>query len=154
MKHLYVLACSLVCSYSFTQQSVNSSGGDIISSAQGSISFSVGQVSTSYIENGEVINEGVQQPYEIFHVVSISTPDEQLLWNVSPNPTEGIIYLASKDVIDTDIEIYDESGRLIMNEQLKNIQQAQIDLTSYARGVYTIKINGNSSIQAIRIIKN
>lgn len=154
MKHLYVLVCSLIFSYSFTQQSVNSSGGDIISSAQGTISFSIGQVSTNYIENGDVINEGVQQPYEIFNVLSINKPDEQVLWEIFPNPTKGIIYLKSKDIIDAGIEIFDESGRLILNEQLKNIQQSQIDLASYARGVYTIKIHGNSSNQTIRIIKN
>lgn len=152
MKRLYVLICSLICSYSFTQQSVNSSGGDVVSS-QGSVSFSVGQVSTNYIENGDALNEGVQQPYEIFHVLSVNKSDE-LSWEIFPNPTEGIIYLTSKDIIDADIEIFDESGRLILNEQLKGIQQSKIDLTSYARGVYTIKINKNSSIQSIRIIKN
>lgn len=154
MKHLYVSICLLISSYSYTQQSVNSSGGDIISFAQGTISFSIGQTATNYIENGETINEGVQQPYEIFHVLSVINPDNQIFWNIFPNPTEGVIYLKSKDIIDADIEIFDESGRLILNEQLKGIQQSQIDLTSYARGVYTIKINGNSSTQAIRIIKN
>lgn len=154
MKHLYILVCSLVCSYSYTQQSVNSSGGDIISSAQGTISFSIGQVSTNYIENGDAINEGVQQPYEIFHVLSVNKPEAQALWEIFPNPTDGIIYLKSPDIIDAEIEIFDESGRLILNEQLKSIQQSQIDLTSYARGVYTIKINANFSAQAIRIIKN
>lgn len=153
MKHSYAFVFSLLCSYSFGQQSVNSSGGDVQSS-QGSVSFSVGQVSTGYIESGAAINEGVQQPYEIFGVLSISKPDEMTFLEVFPNPTEGIIYLKSKDAVDAGIEIFDDSGRLVLNEHRKNIQQSQIDLTSFARGVYTIKVNGNSSVQIVKIIKN
>lgn len=153
MKHLYVLAFPLICSYSFGQQSVNSSGGDVQSS-QGSVSFSVGQVLTHYIENDAAINEGVQQPYEFFQVLSIDKVDGAAFLEVFPNPTDGMIYLSSKDAIDAGIEIFDESGRLVMNEQRKNMQQSQIDLTAFARGVYTVKVNGKTSIQIIKIIKN
>lgn len=153
MKHLYVLAFQLICSYSFGQQSVNTSGGNVQSS-QGSVSFSVGQVSTNYIENDAAMNEGVQQPYEFFHVLSIDKVDGAAFLEVFPNPTDGVIYLSSKDAIDAGIEIFDESGRLVLNEQRKNMLQTQVDLTAFSRGVYTVKVKGNTSAQIIRIIKN
>lgn len=154
MKQLTLLVVTLLYSYSFGQQSVNSSGGDIISSAQGTVSFSVGQIATNYIETGASINEGVQQPYEFFSVLSIDQPGEKSLLGVYPNPTEGIIYLKSEDVVNAAIEIYDESGRLVFNEEQQSVQNSQLDLTAFARGVYTIKVSSSSSVQTIKIIKN
>lgn len=154
MKQLTLLVVSLLYSYSFGQQSVNSSGGDVISSAQGTVSFSVGQIATNYIETGASINEGVQQPYEFFSVLSIDQPGEKTLLGVFPNPTEGIIYLKSEDVINATIEMYDESGRLVLNEEKQVIQNSQLDLTAFARGVYTIKVSSDASVQTIKIIKN
>lgn len=153
MKHLCLLTLSLVCTCTFGQQSVHTSGGDV-SSSQGSVSFSVGQISVNYIESGAAINEGVQQPYEFFNVLSMEKMDEMTFLEIFPNPTNGTLFLYSKDPIDAEIEMFDESGRLIISEQRKNIQQSQIDLTPFARGVYTIKVNGNSSVQIVRIIKN
>ncbi len=154
MKHLNLLTLLLVGSYSFGQQSVATSGGDIISSAQGTISFSVGQVATNYISNGATINEGVQQPYEFFSVLSIDKVENSLSLDVFPNPTAGIIYLKSTDPIDATIEIFDESGRVVLNEIKQNIQQTQIDLTAFSRGIYTVKVSGTTSTQTIKIIKN
>lgn len=154
MKHIHLLIFSFFGLYSFGQQSVNTAGGDVISSAQGTVSYSIGQISTNYISNGSNINEGVQQPYEFFNVLSIENVKLEKLFEVFPNPTAGIIHLKSKDLIDAGIEIFDESGRLILSEQHKNVLQSQIDLTSFARGVYSIKISGVSSTQIIKIIKN
>lgn len=154
MKHIHSLALSLVCTYSFGQQSINTAGGDIITSAQGTVSYSIGQVSTNYISNGSNINEGVQQPYEFFNVLSIQNLELEKLFEIFPNPTAGMIYLKSKDIMDANIDIFDESGRLILSEHQKNMLQSQIDLTSFARGVYSIKISGANSTQIIKIIKN
>lgn len=154
MKHLNLLTLLLIGSYSFGQQSVVTTGGDIISSAQGTISFSVGQVATNYISNGATINEGVQQPYEFFSVLSIDKVETSLSLDVFPNPTAGIIFLKSMDPIDATIEIFDESGRLVLHELKQNIQQTQIDLTAFSRGIYTVKVSGTTSTQTIKIIKN
>jgi hypothetical protein len=153
MKHPYLLALIGICSYSFGQQSVTSSGGDIQSS-QGSVSYSIGQVGTNWISNGGNMNEGVQQPYEFFQVLSIDKPKLLLSLEVFPNPTSGIIYLKSKDAVNATIEVIDETGRLVWKNEWKNILQETIDLTAYSRGVYTIKIAENSFLQSIKIIKN
>lgn len=154
MKHLYLFLLTVVSTYSFGQQSVNSAGGDIISSAQGSVAFSIGQVSTNWIESGAIINEGVQQPYEIFNVLSIDHLNGTAFLEIYPNPTTGIVYLKSTENSDADIEIYDESGRLVFQEQQHKILQSKLDLTSFSRGVYSIKVSTDSSVQLIKIIKN
>lgn len=153
MKHLYLLAIAGLSSYSFGQQSVNAAGGDVQSS-QGSVSFSVGQISTNYLGSGANLNEGVQQPYEFFNVLSVEKQDEGMTFEVFPNPTEGLIYLKADESFNGIIQIYDESGRLVWNNQWKNTTTSTIDLTNYARGVYSIKITDNSSFQIIKIIKN
>lgn len=153
MKHLLTGIYLLFNCYLFGQQSVNSSGGDI-QSAQGSVAFSVGQIATNYIESGNSINEGVQQPYEFFEVLSITKPDNLTFLEIFPNPTNGIIYLNSQEIFNATVEIVDENGRLVFNEKRSNVQQSQIDLTPFTRGIYTVKINGDTSSQIIRIIKN
>lgn len=153
MKHLYLLVFAGLSTYSFGQQSVNTSGG-VVQSSQGSVSFSIGQVSTNYLGSGANLNEGVQQPYEFFTVLSVEKHDELMAFEAFPNPTEGIIYLKGNGSFSGSIGIYDESGRLVWNDQWNNAATQSIDLTHYARGVYSIKITESSSFQIIKIIKN
>ena len=153
MKYMHLFFLTSVSIYSFGQQSVNTTGGDIQSS-QGSVSYSIGQVATNYIENGSNHNEGVQQPYEFFQVLSVESFNQKSFIEIYPNPTEGIFYLKSEELLDAAIEILDASGRLVWSTQLKNVQTSQIDLSSFANGVYSIKITETNSYQVIKIIKN
>lgn len=153
MKYMHLFFLTSVSIYSFGQQSVNTTGGDIQSS-QGSVSYSIGQVATNYIENGSNRNEGVQQPYEFFQVLSVESFNQKSSIEIFPNPTEGIFYLKSEELLDAAIEILDASGRLVWSTQLKNVQTSQIDLSSFANGVYSIKITETNSYQVIKIIKN
>lgn len=153
MKHLLLCVPLFFSCYIFGQQSINTSGGDV-QSTQGSVAFSIGQVATTYIESGAIINEGVQQPYEFFEVLSISSPENKILLEVFPNPTKGIIYLKSQQITNATIEISDETGRIVFKEERKDVQSSQLNLTNLARGVYTIKVLKEPHVQLIKIIKN
>lgn len=85
MKSILILGL-FVCNFSFAQNSVNSSGGDLTGTG-GSASFSIGEVVYSNYSSasGSVI-EGVQFPFEIVTLGnSVFGKDVQLL--VFPNPT-------------------------------------------------------------------
>jgi len=149
---LFILMGSL-CLNANGQQSVNAAGGNVQGN-EGSVSFSIGQVTTNYIENNHQLNEGVQQPYEFFQVVSIENISELSKFIISPNPTSGIINLSTATVSNADIEVLDEAGRLIYKQSHENILSATIDLTSFSRGAYLLRVLGQSSTQLIKIIKN
>ena len=73
--------------YSYSQQSVNSAGGDINGSG-GSVAFSIGQVTyKSYTGSGITECQGVQKAYEFYNdVVKPADMGDLIISNyVSPN---------------------------------------------------------------------
>ncbi|HLU86945.1 MAG TPA: T9SS type A sorting domain-containing protein [Taishania sp.] len=146
-----ILLFTSVCS--FAQQSPISAGGDM-QNATGSISFSVGQIATNSIETGNKLNEGVQQPREFFQVVSIESISKAQIFSVFPNPTTGIIQLKSEELHDASVQIIDEAGRIVWENNYQNLLTTDINLTSFADGLYSIIVTSGNSIQNIKIIKN
>jgi sugar lactone lactonase YvrE len=66
---------------------------------------------------------------------------------ISPNPTDGVITISSRDIINT-LEVYDEQGRRLMYEHVDS-SKTSLNIDRPA-GVYLIRINGNSSYQVIK----
>lgn len=153
MKQTLIIMMGSICLSVNGQQSLNSVGGNVQGS-DGSVSFSIGQIATSFTENGFKMNEGVQQPYEFFTVLSIENDAALDLFTVSPNPTSGIINLTTSSASDATVELIDEAGRLIWTQSHQNILSTSIDLTDYSRGTYLIRVVSKASSQIIKIIKN
>lgn len=102
MKKLIILFLSLIAlapalTYIQGQQahaSVNATGGNA-NSANGSVSYSVGQVfyTTAFSTKGS-ISEGVQQPFEISVLSGLEdVAGIDLCYSVYPNPTSGKLTL-------------------------------------------------------------
>ena len=49
------------------------------------------------------------------------------------------------------IEVYDITGKLVMQQQV-NADNATIDLTNYAKGIYTLKTYTNSIVKTNKLI--
>jgi Dockerin type I domain/Secretion system C-terminal sorting domain len=84
MKVCLIAAIALIATYSTqAQQSINASGNSA-SNANGSISYSVGQVVFDNITNSVgQINQGVQSPYDLYQVMgTFKTPLNKLIANV------------------------------------------------------------------------
>ena len=113
MKKLLLLSL-ITSSLSYAQSDVVTSGGNA-SSTSGSVSYTIGQV--DYISAAGTtgnINQGVQQPYEIYgplEVISI----EGLTIEIYPNPTQEFIYveLDNSKIDNCRILLYDINGKLI-----------------------------------------
>ena len=70
-----------------------------------------------------------------------------------PNPTQGIFFLESDEVVDR-IQLLDITGRVL--EQYTNVPQGttEMDLNSYPNGVYLVKVTvGNKEVQQ-RVIQH
>jgi len=154
---LFMITSALALAPLYSQESLSASGGEA-SGAGGEASYSIGQLFYHDVSGADAsITEGVQQPYEISTVTSISDPLEQdLALEVYPNPVNDILILEvkSNELQDLAFELYDASGKLIKKQNKENVQTA-ISMGGLKPGVYFLRVtNQNNVLQTFRIIKN
>jgi hypothetical protein len=139
----------------FAQESANASGGDATGSG-GTVAYSIGQTVYTYDSgtNGNT-NQGVQQPYEIYSV-GIEEDVATISLTTYPNPTSDYLVLEFTDYSDAKMEyqLIDLYGKTIINNSISS-SKTQIDLNSYSKGTYLIKvIKELKEIKTFKIIKN
>ena len=72
-----------------------------------------------------------------------------------PNPTQDILHidlLSIKDFQDSKIIIYDIQGQLLLQQTIKQ-SQIEINISSFAKGVYIIKVYNDNNIMVSKFIK-
>jgi hypothetical protein len=87
-------------------------------------------------------------------VVTLEKPLQE--FSVYPNPTTGIITLVKKNTLINadDLMIYDIYGQaMALNITSISGDQAEIDLSGYAAGIYFIRIGKGDAMQVARIIR-
>jgi blue copper oxidase len=79
--------------------------------------------------------------------------DSNLLY-VYPNPTAGIIQFSDHPLLKSDyqLEIFDASGRLMRREKKINGNRSA-DLSSFAAGIYWIRLNVGSDSRVLKLLK-
>jgi Secretion system C-terminal sorting domain len=64
---------------------------------------------------------------------------------IYPNPVLSELFIkAAADEVITQFEIYDISGKIVMNQQVSFEGTKSVDISSLPSGIYTIRIYGNS----------
>ena len=91
-------------------------------------------------------------------VAPLAVTDNQLQSNkyqLYPNPSNGIFYIKSEKIIagNTDLRIYDTTGKRIEQQNIANFSTTSIDLTMQPAGIYFISITNASGQSHIKIIK-
>lgn len=71
--------------------------------------------------------------------------------SVHPNPTHDVV-IVTMDAASATVEVMDVQGKLIQTAQIKSGDQ--IDLSTYERGVYTLRIKTDLGSSIERIVKN
>ena len=150
----YLLFLLLGFSYTYAQQSVNSSGGEGTGTG-GNFSFSVGQL--DYVSatgsNGSV-SQGVQQPFEIFVLGTDEIPEISLELSIYPNPTTDVLFVKNENSdIKFNYQLFDIAGKTMASSP-KMVQVDQIDMTSLVSGTYLLHIQTNNNLtKSFKIIK-
>lgn len=80
------------------------------------------------------------------------------IFTIYPNPTDGYITVS----VDSEhkglnmIQVYDVTGRLIMNKKVEvNTQSTLLDIKKYPAGIYLMRfVHGNGHIVSKKIIKH
>ncbi|MES2812016.1 MAG: T9SS type A sorting domain-containing protein [Bacteroidota bacterium] len=155
MKKLLLLIFVSIFSTTYSQESVNTSGGNATGTG-GSVSYSVGQVAyLSHSGSGGSFNEGVQQPFEIFLLSTTNFEDANAI-SIHPNPTSRQLFLTVKEVSgDLNYSITNVSGKILMKDKVSHLQTT-LNVENLASGIYifTISSEDNSKQKVYKIIKN
>lgn len=154
---LWLLFCSTETL--LAQYAVLSTGGDI-TSASGTVSYSIGQVMYNHID-GEVgsLNQGVQQPHS-FTIVGIEDPSEETSWQLFPNPANEFVNIQMSTAPHVGesqsytARLYDLKGNLV-TEKLLNDQINRISLLQCIDVMYIVQISDQQhTIQSYALIKS
>ncbi|SNB33868.1 T9SS type A sorting domain-containing protein [Flavobacterium psychrophilum] len=153
------LLVSLLIGISLTsvqaQQATLASGG-IVSSVNGNITYSVGQI--DYYTNSNPtgsLSQGVQQPYEIFSLGTNDFPNISLKMLVYPNPTAALVNLKIESLSSNALEyhLFDLTGKQISNQKIKQAE-TQIPLENLPSATYFLNVSDNNKIiKSFKIIK-
>lgn len=155
MKHLLFFTSLFFSTLVFSQQDVVSTGGDA-SSSGGSVSYSIGQVAyeSASGSNGS-INQGVQQPFEIF-VLAIPGHDESFTAMLFPNPTATSVILSldmTKEGTGLVYELTDITGKIIRSQRIIS-DETSINVEQYAEACYFLNVlDGNKRVKTFKLLK-
>lgn len=135
----------------FSQYAIVPAGGDA-QNANGSVSYTVGQVvtQTSANSNGSIsVAEGVQQPYEIQTVGVDNYPQIALNAMVFPNPTENLAQLQLNGFeIPADglqATLYDSKGKLLQTLSVTD-DLTTFQIGQYATGTYYLELRDKKQV--------
>ncbi|MCC6181416.1 MAG: T9SS type A sorting domain-containing protein, partial [Bacteroidia bacterium] len=90
--------------------------------------------------------------------VSFSTKIEELQHSTShlsmyPNPNNGIFTVSSIQLEERmKIEITNTMGQVVSNERFTNVTQVNVNLSSFAKGIYYVKVNTKDGTQLFKLL--
>jgi hypothetical protein len=139
------------------QSNVLTSGGDI-SNGNGSVSYSIGQIDYSSIENNNgSVYQGVQQPFEIFTVNVLNEEFNSIEISTFPNPTNQYLNIKIDEYLNEQLnyQLYDFNGKLLEDKRIES-NLTTLTMDSYSQATYFLKIinKKGESLKSFKIIKN
>lgn len=143
------------CYASYSQESINAGGGDLID-ISGSIAYSIGQVVyNTKTDNTAAVAEGVQHAYEIY-TLSVENPARAISMSVYPNPTahQVVLGIGNYQQEKMNYQIFDLNGREVGQGKI-TAQETPINMGNLASGTYLIYVldQDNQTNQTFKIIK-
>jgi hypothetical protein len=134
---------------------VVSSTGDYYVGSAATLSWTLGEVVTdTYNGTSNQLTQGFHQPDLRFSVLEDLATEMTL--NLYPNPTNGLVSFEVKNNLNTlQVSILDLSGRIIYNSTYAAESVLQIDMSSYASGIYFMHVTSetNQKIKTLKIEK-
>jgi len=71
--------------------------------------------------------------------------------NIYPNPSEGNFTIVANETVVSAL-VYDQSGKLVKEIKGQSVNEVAVDLTSFAGGVYTVKVITESSAKSVPVM--
>ena len=136
-----ILLLSGAPAITYGQSAVVASGGQG-EGLKGSISYSVGQVADQHSTGGAGhINEGVQQPFEIFNPTTSTNGIARFEFSVYPNPVRDFIVIHTQGDLPDGLQYYilDIMGRNVFEGSIDRSLR-EISVTELMPSLYTLMI--------------
>ncbi|WP_295831486.1 T9SS type A sorting domain-containing protein [uncultured Winogradskyella sp.] len=160
-KKLILLFCCLFLSLQFEAQNAIVIAGGNIDDGNFKLSYSIGQVAKkSTSDTNGLFNQGIQQPFEIYNLFSLSLDDNDISnfeIKAYPNPTVDLLTLSINNAIVNNqiVKVYDLNGKVILQKEIIQ-NETQIDFSQFNAGVYLFNVfdKNHTLIKAFKIIKN
>ena len=130
-------------------------GGNTISSGQGSVSFSMGLSGYQAIKSSlGHVSMGIQQAYDVAAGIPYSLSSDMVL-KVFPNPTAGLFFIDFDESLQAalfTIEIYNLQGA-IMKKEVADTGLNSFNLDELPAGAYLLRVSTPGKVGRTRIIK-
>jgi len=129
--------------------------GTTATGANGSVSYSVGQVAYSQKGANLQVTEGVQQPYEIITLAVDDTSVSEKNILLYPNPVRDYVNIdfGKENFQNSKYVLFDSQGKIIKTGNLTQ-QKTELNMATLPASVYLIQIfQDKKSIKTFKIIK-
>ncbi|MEX0986310.1 MAG: T9SS type A sorting domain-containing protein [Bacteroidales bacterium] len=155
-----IIAAVFYCQLAFSQNVVLSptviaSAGNYSEAGGISLSWTLGEVAISTLQGGDIIlTQGFQQAFDGNVGFNIDPIKWQILAYPNPVSDQLRIQFDMPETNDFIIEIQDVTGRIISQEQYKEVypgDMIQVNMSSYQYGVYLFRISTTNRTQ-VRVI--
>ncbi len=154
---MLLIACT--CTGQSIARQVISTAGDYASTADVSISWTIGEpVTETFTSDNYILLQGFQQGDDY-----IITPPEgnenglqDIQFQIYPNPTEDLLIIELKDRPKErfTVKLFSISGKLILTRPIKPYSTLNyINLSSIQSGTYILKILDNNRMRTFKLIK-
>ena len=117
---------------------------------------SVGQISPLGLKetNEHTVRQGFIQPAQLKRMLAASNAAD-LLVSVYPNPTTDKITIAFNELVTgkVNLSIYDQMGKLVMEENRESEVELSYSLIKLAVGTYFVKVNTSTKEYVTQLVK-
>lgn len=124
------------------------SGNSVCLSADGSI-VAIG----AYLNDGNGNNSGQVRIFSNANILNVDTVNFEDKFTVYPNPTTNQVQIDLKEInYQPKVQLYNMDGKLLYS-QVHNNNLITINLSSFSKGIYVLKLQFKESQQALKVIK-
>lgn len=145
-KHLCISVCIIVLSHFSYAQSTVAAAGNSHTTVNGSISYTLGQlVTTYYVSALNSIQAGVQQTYLDSETILEEIPEVHVA--VYPNPVihELRVSIENTNTKEYSYELYSSHGQILDKNSCEN--NTRISFSDYPSGIYIIRVSTTDGTQ-------
>jgi len=149
-----ILSALLLFSSFISAQEVIATQGDYFSNANGSISYTIGEIVIETIISGSnSLTQGFHQTN--LTVLGVGDFENNYQVVIFPNPVSTILQLDIDNSSELNYKIFDLQGRLLSAKNIEN-KLSNINMSNYSKGLYLLALynESNQKLKTYRIIKN
>ena len=151
-RKIALFAFTILFTINLFSQGVISSQGDSYTHSSASIDFTIGEVVTSTVSNGEkTLTQGFHQTNWSFVSIENHVPNYEAI--IFPNPTDNFLNIKAISFKNVNYSLFDEMGKLVLNGTLYS-EKTSLDVSKLHTGLYSLVLNNSENkLKTFNIIK-